>query len=209
MGEQGRQARQERGEATRSALLDVALELFAGRGFDGVGLREIADAAGVKHGMIRYYYGTKDQLWRESVQHLFARIEQELAESGADRALADVPRFASFIRRYVHYCARHPEHARLMVQESTRDSERLAWAARAFIRPAHKSLLPTVGRLIATGDLPDVEPVRLIYLIVAAAQTPFLIGAEIRHTHGVDAFSPAEVDAHADAVARLFLGTAA
>lgn len=206
MTERGRHARQERGEATRSALLDVALDLFAGRGFDGVGLREIADAAGVKHGMIRYYYGTKDQLWRESVRHLFDRLDGELAEDDHDRALADAPRFALFIRRYVHYCARHPEHARLMVQESTRDSERLEWAARDFIRPSHRTILPIVRRLIAAGTMPTVEPVRLIYLIVAAAQTPFLIGAEIRHTHGIDSFAAAEVDAHADAVARLFLG---
>ncbi|WP_175912810.1 TetR family transcriptional regulator, partial [Burkholderia sp. BCC1640] len=55
-----RQAQQERGEQTRSEILAIALEQFSTRGFDAVSVRDIADAAGVNHAMIRYYFANKE-----------------------------------------------------------------------------------------------------------------------------------------------------
>lgn len=46
----------------------VALELFATRGLEGVGIREIVSAAGLKNlSAVRYYFGSKDALIREVI----------------------------------------------------------------------------------------------------------------------------------------------
>ncbi|MCY0854096.1 TetR/AcrR family transcriptional regulator [Cupriavidus sp. D39] len=74
-----RQAQQGRSEKTRAEILGIALEQFSTRGFDAVSLREIAEMAGVNHAMIRYYFGGKESLWRESVTYLFDRFAQEIA----------------------------------------------------------------------------------------------------------------------------------
>jgi hypothetical protein len=106
----------------------------------------------------------------------------------------------------VRYCANHPEHARLMVQESVRDSDRLAWAASRFIAPEHEGVIRAIKALRKRGILPDVDPVLLVYMISSAAQAPFMLAPELKHTHGVDAMDPAMIEAHADAVVALFLG---
>ena len=56
-------------------ILDNALNLFAKKGFDGASTREIADAAGVTHALIKYHFGSKEELWKEAVNQLFGRLD--------------------------------------------------------------------------------------------------------------------------------------
>ena len=53
------------GEGTRERILAAALEIFSQAGFDGATTRELAARAGVNLGLIKYYFGTKEQLWRD------------------------------------------------------------------------------------------------------------------------------------------------
>lgn len=46
----------------RSVLLQCALDLFAARGYDAVGVQEIADAAGVTKPTLYHYFGSKQGL---------------------------------------------------------------------------------------------------------------------------------------------------
>jgi AcrR family transcriptional regulator len=43
---------------TRDAILLSALRAFADRGYDGVGLREIAQGAGVTAMLVNHYFGS-------------------------------------------------------------------------------------------------------------------------------------------------------
>lgn len=58
--------------ATRDAILQSALIAFARAGYDGVGLREIAQTAGVTAILVNRYFGTKEVLFGEVVEALFA-----------------------------------------------------------------------------------------------------------------------------------------
>ncbi len=48
---------------TRRELLNSARRVFAEKGYDGAGLREIAASAGVDPGMIRHHFGDKETLF--------------------------------------------------------------------------------------------------------------------------------------------------
>jgi len=58
-------ATEPRVDSTREKLLSSAVQLFAERGFDGVSVRDIANAAGVNSGLVAYYFGGKKKLLSE------------------------------------------------------------------------------------------------------------------------------------------------
>jgi AcrR family transcriptional regulator len=58
--------------ATRWAILRSALAAFARHGYDGIGTREIAEAAGVTAVLVNRYFGTKEKLFAEAVELAFA-----------------------------------------------------------------------------------------------------------------------------------------
>ena len=198
--------REARLETTRAALLASALDHFAKRGFAGASLREIAADAGVQHGMIRHVYRTKEELWRQVIAFLFERMEQEMPEDIAT-AQPDGRRESAerWIRWYVGYCARHPEHARLMVQQSILDGPELEWASDRYIRGRHAWHRPFVEALQKAGHLPQVDPLSLFMMMTAAAQMPYLLAPEIKAVAGRDPHDPKEIAAHAEAVIRAFL----
>lgn len=52
---------------TQAALLEAARRLFTERGYNGVGVREIAQAAGADKALITRYFGSKEGLFGEAI----------------------------------------------------------------------------------------------------------------------------------------------
>ena len=81
-----------RGEATRERLIAAALALFGRRGYEGVGAREIAEAAGTPLSAIPYHFGTKEALYRAVVARVCERLGEALAPAAsAAGAVAAAP----------------------------------------------------------------------------------------------------------------------
>ncbi len=53
---------------TREAILAAARQAFAEKGFDGASIRQIATGAGVDPALVHHYFGTKDQLFLDTMQ---------------------------------------------------------------------------------------------------------------------------------------------
>ncbi|MFO0334474.1 MAG: TetR/AcrR family transcriptional regulator [Pseudomonadota bacterium] len=58
--------------STKTRILDAAEELFAIRGYDGVSLREITQAAGVEVALANYHFGPKEELFRQVIHRRVA-----------------------------------------------------------------------------------------------------------------------------------------
>jgi AcrR family transcriptional regulator len=58
--------------ATREAILHSALAAFSRYGYDGVGVRDIARAAGVTGVLVNRYFGSKEELFAATVEVAFA-----------------------------------------------------------------------------------------------------------------------------------------
>ena len=88
-------------EATRKRILASARRAFARAGYDGVGLREIAQGAGVTAMMVNRYFGSKERLFAEVVAGAIAApsilTRENLASPtlGRDLAAALVERTAA------------------------------------------------------------------------------------------------------------------
>ncbi len=78
-------SKREQRETTTSALVTVAGRLFAERGYAGVGLDEVAAAAGVTRGAVYHHFGSKLGLFRAVVEDVHAEVSAEVSRA-ADRA---------------------------------------------------------------------------------------------------------------------------
>src|SRR5262245_33977060 len=69
----------------RQRLVDAAIALAHERGFQAIGLRQIASAAGVTPGMIAYYFGDKRGLYEAMFEATYQRLVERM------RAVLDRP----------------------------------------------------------------------------------------------------------------------
>jgi len=77
--------------ATREAILQSARKAFAAHGYDGAGVREIAADAGVTAMLVNRYFGSKEQLFEEVVDHTMA--EATVIRDG----IGDLPNLGEYL----------------------------------------------------------------------------------------------------------------
>ena len=85
-------ARQPGAEEKRRRILDAAVRVFARRGFHASRVGDIAEEAGVAHGLLYHYFSSKDEVlqtvFRENWAELLERFEQvEASDEPADEKL--------------------------------------------------------------------------------------------------------------------------
>jgi AcrR family transcriptional regulator len=108
--------------APREKILEAAEELFARRGFAGVGLSEIAEAVGLGKSSLFHHFSTKAQLYAAVMERILAEIELALT-----RALAvggtPVERFDRWVDTIVDVLGARPAHSRLLLRSLFEDDE--------------------------------------------------------------------------------------
>jgi len=62
----------------REKILNCAARLFAERGYDAVGVQEIADGAGIKKPTLYHYFGSKEGLLRTLLEEFYAPLFEKL-----------------------------------------------------------------------------------------------------------------------------------
>jgi AcrR family transcriptional regulator len=78
--------------ATREAILQSAVAAFSCHGYDGIGVREISQAAGVTGVLVNRYFGSKEELFAAAVELAFSESWVLEGDSSmlAERLAADV-----------------------------------------------------------------------------------------------------------------------
>nr|WP_246864447.1 TetR/AcrR family transcriptional regulator [Spongiibacter thalassae] len=66
---------------TQTKIIDEAEKLFASRGYYGVSLRDISGNCGISLNLIRYHFGSKDDLFRFAIQRRTKTINRVLLSS--------------------------------------------------------------------------------------------------------------------------------
>ncbi len=96
-------------------ILEIAEQLFATKGFDGVTVRDIAEQAHVNVAMINYYFRNKDDLYRGIVESYFEGLSSEL-----DKVLRQETdprlRIKLFINCYIDFLFSKPKSPQLMLR---------------------------------------------------------------------------------------------
>jgi TetR/AcrR family transcriptional regulator len=98
----------------RTSLLERALEVFADRGYDAVGVQEIVEAAGVTKPTLYHYFGSKQGLLEALVETRLRPFDEALAKACEYRG--DLPRtLAAIVEAYMDFAMRQPAFYRLLL----------------------------------------------------------------------------------------------
>lgn len=197
-------------EATKQKLLKAALAAFSTQGYEASSTRHIEAAAGVKRGLINYHFGSKRDLWEAAAEHMMAVTEQDLGAAMKNIAHVDATsRLRLFVRAYVVFCARHPELNRLMIQEGMHPDWRLEWLLERSVRLWYRRVCTVFEEAAALGVAPDMDAHHFYYSLTGAATLIFSNAAEAEALSGQNPLAATSVEAHADAVAKLFTSSGA
>src|SRR5438105_11031745 len=108
-----------RAESRRDELLAAAVRVFARKGYHTCRVSDIADEAGVSHGLVYHYFGSKDEVL-ETIFHdnwgpMAAAIE-DIAATDEDPP-EQIRKVAALV---LHAWRRDPETVRVLVREISR-----------------------------------------------------------------------------------------
>jgi len=92
-----------KGEQTRAAIFEAALELFRAHGYDATTMRAIAQRAGVSLGSSYHYFPSKEHLVLEFYRYLHS-LHREAVGPVLGREKGLVPRLRGVIRAIVMTC---------------------------------------------------------------------------------------------------------
>ncbi len=151
-------------ERTRARILDAAEALFADRGYYGVSLRDITQAAGVQLALANYHFGSKEELFRhvigrrghEHVETLSAALDQVIADAGEQPPVLETiirAFFAPVVDRVVRGDEGWQNYIRLLAQVSNvRQQENFLSPVTEFYDDTARRFIAQIARALPGMD---------------------------------------------------------
>jgi len=155
--------------ATRARILEAAVSVFAGKGFDGARVEAIAKAANVNINLVYHYFGSKESLFIAVMEHAYSVIRSH----HKDMELRNLPP-AEAMRRLVSSTFRmfvcFPELIGLLASENIHEARHIRQSK--VIRDLYNPLLDFIRETLARGVTerlfrPGIDPVELFISINA------------------------------------------
>ena len=195
-----------RGEG-KERILVAALDLFANQGFDAVSTADIARQAGSSQSVVLYHYGTKDELWRAAMRHLFETVGvSPRFDQAMYKDLDPMARLRVLLRGFVLTSARHPELGRVINREGSSGGERLVWLIEELARPSYAAFDALFKDGAGQGLLKAYPPQMLTLMAHGAAATLFNLAPIAKILMDIDPFAQDVIEMQADMVVDIVLG---
>jgi AcrR family transcriptional regulator len=182
----------------KQAILDAALKAFSRDGFDGASLPKIADMANIAHPLIHYHFGSKENLWRETVDYALGDLSREAATiRTASRGLSPLDRLRVLIRAFTHFAARCPDHFGLILAEARSDSDRFAWIQENYTADFLESLKAIIQEAQEQKQIRSIPLGNLAFMLMGSMLLYFTVNPTLP--------KDAELDQLADEHAELLI----
>ena len=149
-------------------ILVAAEHEFLTKGFDGARTTSIAQAAGVTHAMLHYYFRTKEQLFERIVDDKFAQMSHSMFAILGDPSLPVVERLRGGIAAHFDFVAENPQLPRFVINEIVSRPERyevLYKRASAIIDNVYKGLQGEIDSAAERGEIERID-VRMLFISI-------------------------------------------
>jgi AcrR family transcriptional regulator len=126
--------------------------------------------------LIHYHFGSKDNLWRETVDHSLGELRRESsAICSATRTLAPLDRLRALLQAITHFAARCPDHFGMIVAEARSDSDRFAWLQENYTGVLFADVLSILRDAKDQSEIKDVAIDQLASMLVGGILVYFTI----------------------------------
>lgn len=156
-------------QANESKILAAAERVFAGAGFSGATMAQIAEESGLPKANLHYYFGNKEALYRAVLAHI---LQDWLAPTHGIVPEAD-PREAieSYIRSKMALSASRPHASKVWANELLHGATVIGELLATELRPIVKAKAAVIDQWIADKKMAPVDSTHLFFSIWASTQT--------------------------------------
>lgn len=161
MDNQGKQSKEQQ-------ILAAAEQEFLTKGYDGARTTSIAQAAGVTHAMLHYYFRTKEQLFECIVDEKFKTMSDSMFAIMGDPSLPIVERIKGGIEAHFDFVAQNPLLPRFVINEIISRPERydvLYKRVGAIIDNVYRGLQSEINRSAERGEIERVD-IKMLFISI-------------------------------------------
>jgi TetR/AcrR family transcriptional regulator len=180
-------------------ILRTAEEIFAERGLAGARTSAIARGARVNQALLYYYFQSKEELHRFTLEMLFSQLRAQ-ATSALEAHDTPRERLLGYVNAYFDFVAAHPNYPRLVERELMSTGPRLGGIVENYFRPLHGRLTAAIRGGIARGEFRRVDPRNTVVTLIAMTVFYFAAAPVLGEMWGCDPLTPKRVAARRRAV---------
>lgn len=155
-------------QSKEQQILAAAEQEFLTKGYDGARTISIAQAAGVTHAMLHYYFRTKEQLFERIVDDKFATMSHSMVAIIGDPSLPIVERIKGGIAAHFDFIAANPLLPRFVINEIVSRPERyeeLYKRADFVVNSVYNGLQAEVDYAAERGEIERVD-VKMLFISI-------------------------------------------
>lgn len=112
-------------QSTEERILEAAVQEFMTKGYAGARTTAIAEAAGVTHAMLHYYFRTKDKLLDRIIESKIGTLRDIMLSSLGDPTIPLFDKIKNAIESHQDFIAANPELPRFMINEVLNRPDRM------------------------------------------------------------------------------------
>lgn len=155
-------------QSKEQLILAAAEQEFLTKGYDGARTTSIAQAAGVTHAMLHYYFRTKGQLFERIVDEKFATMSHSMFAIMGDPSLPIVERIKGGIAAHFDFIADNPLLPHFVINEIVSRPERyevLYKRAGIIIETIYRDLQLEIDRAAERGEIEKVD-IKMLFISI-------------------------------------------
>ena len=155
-------------QSKEQQILAAAEQEFLTRGYDGARTTSIAQAVGVTHAMLHYYFRTKEQLFERIVDEKFETMSHSMFAIMGDPSLPIVERIKGGIAAHFDFIAANPLLPRFIINEIISRPERydvLYKRVGAIIDNVYRGLQSEIDRSAERGEIERVD-IKMLFISI-------------------------------------------
>ena len=157
-----------KGQQTKAAIVDKALQMAAQVGLEGISIGALAEAMGMSKSGVFAHFGSRDELQISVVREYYARFERDVFEP-AMQLPRGLPRLRALFDQWMRVTTTELDSGCIFISGAVEFDDRpgpVRDALASMVRAWHAALERAIRQAIEGGHLrPDTDPLQMLFEI--------------------------------------------